>query len=241
MALGPAIYLIPHQDDEPLTFGGDIQVHLSAGREVIVVLYTSGENSGLRDIINGLTPSNFWGGTHNPTVEGYPLLSDQDLINYRTHEFISSCGAMGIKPANVHIRVIPSEELDTDGKGALRSLLLEYHLLYPNASFKVFSWKDTHPHHSYVGHALLDLYDEGVITDARFFVSRYHHNSGWISVKTRTLTSEETKQIERSAMCYRAWNPASNSFALGYHSVSQQFANLLADPRSRIHLATDNR
>src|SRR5665647_3106621 len=45
---GPAIFFVPHQDDETLTMGADIAAHYQAGREIIVVQVTDGAKSGVR-------------------------------------------------------------------------------------------------------------------------------------------------------------------------------------------------
>jgi hypothetical protein len=56
----PAIFYIPHQNDETLSKGVAITQHLDAGREVIAVLYTDGAGSVAQKYLNG-EPSGWWG------------------------------------------------------------------------------------------------------------------------------------------------------------------------------------
>jgi LmbE family N-acetylglucosaminyl deacetylase len=91
----PAIFYSPHQDDEVLSMSVDILNHVAAGREVIVVLYTTGKGSFVQDVLNGNGTSAYWGTLHNPYLEGYEELTDDDFSVDRNREFQSSLGQLG--------------------------------------------------------------------------------------------------------------------------------------------------
>ncbi|SEN79749.1 PIG-L family deacetylase [Lihuaxuella thermophila] len=228
----PAIYYVPHQDDETLSMAVDIAQHIDAGREVIAVLYTSGAGSAAHRMLNGEISSGWWGGYHNPATEGYAPLDDAAFTAARTNEMKCALLQLGVKPENIHIRPV-----DDDGAysyNEVKNLVLEYATQYPGASHKAMSYHDSTYTHADGGRALNDLYNAGVITDARFFVSRYDWNQprpGWII----TPTTDQALRVKHAAKCYEAWNPVVNSYAVGYHSVHNQFESMLANIQNKIH------
>ena len=229
----PAIYYIPHQDDETLSMAVDILRHLAAGREVICVLYTDGTGSAVQNILNGQQYSSYWGGYHNPALEGYAPLSDQAFAEARNREFRSALGQLGVKPENIHIRPLNANG-GTLSKDTIKALIQEYIDTYGVASHKTMSYYDTSDSHKWAGQALLELYNEGATSDARFFIARSDWNLSRPG-SVYTATEAEKIKIKRAARVYEAWNPVSGAFAIGYHSVSSQFNAMLANPQNKIH------
>jgi LmbE family N-acetylglucosaminyl deacetylase len=239
----PAIYYVPHSDDEILTYGPSIKNHLNSGREVITILYTNGVGSKVQKELNGTVNSPYWGKTHNPTSEGYSILSDDDFGDARIKEYINSCHALGVKPENILIdRLTVTNDVEE-----MKQLILKYHNLYPNASHKVMSYKDqmgtgsnVANEHSVSGYALKALYTAGTVTDARFYVSRYNIMQNTITVGSNELltNSAHLVDLKHSAKCYDAWSPKQGMFAIGYHSVKDQFDHFFSDVRSKYHLPT---
>jgi LmbE family N-acetylglucosaminyl deacetylase/Cu/Ag efflux protein CusF len=231
----PAIFYIPHQDDETLSMGVGITQHLDAGREVIAVLYTDGAGSVAQRILNGEVGSSWWGGTHNPTTEGYGHVDNQKFSESRTNELKSALMQLGVKPENIHIR-----NLSADGSLTLeevKTLVLEYETKYPKASHKAMSQHDGSLSHALSGQALVDLYKQSAISDARLYVSR----NDFTRVTVGSLVTPTTNQafrIKKAAMVYQAWNPVVESFAIGYHSVSTQFNSMLEKIQNRQHTPT---
>lgn len=231
----PAIFFIPHQDDETLSMGVAITQHLDAGRDVIAVLYTDGAGSIAQKILNGEAASSWWGGTHDPDKEGYHYIDNQRFSDARTNELKSALMQLGVKPENIHIR-----NLSSDGTLTLdevKSLVLEYAQNYPGASFKAMSQHDGSLSHSISGQALVDLYNQKEITDVRLYVSR----NDWTRVTVGSTVSPNASQafrVKKAAFVYQAWNPVVGSFAIGYHSVSPQFNSMLAKIQNRYHTPT---
>lgn len=229
--LGPAIFFIPHQDDETLQAAVDILNHLAAGREVIIVLYTTGKGSFVQDVLNGDGTSAYWGTAHNPYLEGYTELTDDDFSAARNREFQSALGQLGVLPENIHLRAI-----DLVTKDTVKALMLEYVDTYGTVgvSYKAMSYYDTSVSHQYSGQSLLELYNEGIVTDSRFYIAR----SDWSLSRpgtTYTATAAQKEKIKKAARCYEAWNPVSGAYAIGYHSVYAQFNAYLANPQNKIH------
>ena len=239
----PAIYYVPHSDDEILTYGPSIKNHLNAGREVITILYTNGVGSAVQNQLNGVNSSSYWGGYHVPAKEGYTTLSNDDFGDARIKEYINSCHALGVKPENILVdRLTVTNDVDE-----MTDLILKYHALYTDASHKAMSYKDqmgtgsNNPNeHSVSGYALKGLYTAGTITDARFYVSRYNIMTGGITVGSNEtlVNSAHLLDLKHSARCYDAWGPKEGLFAIGYHSVKDQFDNFFSDVRSKYHLPT---
>lgn len=238
----PAIYYVPHSDDEILTYGPSIKNHLNAGREVITVLYTNGVGSAAQNQLNGVTGSSYWGKPHNPASEGYSILSNNNFGDARIREYINSCHALGVKAENILVdRLTVTNDIDE-----MKDLILKYHTLYPVASHKAMSWKDqmgtgsNDPNeHSVSGYALKALWQAGTITDARFYVSRYNIMENTISGSNELLAnSAHLVDLKHSAKCYDAWAPNVGMFAIGYHSVKNQFDHFFNDVKSKYHLPT---
>lgn len=243
----PAIYYVPHSDDEILTYGPSIKNHLNAGREVITVLYTNGVGSSAQNQLNGIGNSTYWGATHNPAKEGYSPLSNNDFGDARIREYINSCHALGVKSENILVDRLTV----TNDVNEMKALILKYHNLYPptgtgSTGHKVMSWKDqmgtgsnTPNEHSVSGYALKQLYDEGYIIDARFYVSRYNIMGNTITGSNELLAnSAHLVDLKHSAKCYDAWAPNVGMFAIGYHSVKNQFDHFFSDVKSKYHLPT---
>ncbi|TCS92601.1 PIG-L family deacetylase [Hazenella coriacea] len=228
----PAIYYIPHQDDETLSMAIDIIKHVGAGREVICVLYTSGRGSVAQKVINGELSSGYWGGTHNPDLEGYARLNDAAFTEARNNEFRSALGQLGVKPENIHI--CPLDLEGTFNKDSVKQLMLEYMAMYPVSGHKTMSYHDGSISHAWAGQALNELYNEGKTLDARFFIARADWAKSLPGV-IYTATDDQKKKIQKAARVYEAWNPVAGAFAVGYHSVPAQFQEMLVNPQNKIH------
>jgi hypothetical protein len=233
----PALYFVAHQDDEVLQFATDIMRHVAAGRPTYVILYTDGTGSAAHDMLNGVSPSGWWGGTHSSAAEGYQPLNDATFSAARTCEFRSSLGQLGVPVENVIVDPLPIADIT---KAGLTTYIRRYATQFGTASYKTHSFYDASSAHAIAGRALRDLTTAGEISDSRFFLSRADIIEGsTIGKLTTAATTTEATKISRAVSCYYAWNPASGSYAIGAHSVHSQFSHLKADTRLRYHTAAD--
>lgn len=240
----PVIFYSPHADDETLNMGITIAEHVAAGRDTHVVLMTHGRVTGALDAINGVTLSGYWKVMHDPAFEGYSPLTKADLEQARIREFHHACAQLGVPPSNRHIEYLDDPTTgETVTKAEAKAVIQNYVNAYPDADHFTLSYHDIHPDHAAVGQALLELYNDGEIDyNVRFIISmatrnNYENNGqtppGW---KDTPTDSTITNKLVNACRCYAAWAPTVGSFAVGYHSVANQFDKLLADPYHYIHL-----
>ena len=193
VSTNPAVFLVPHQDDEVLTFGAAVKQHLLAGRDVILVLLTDGSSSGECD--------NLRTGTY-----GHPDFDQTDGItgnytsspvdraactNFRDNEFLNAAAAMrsnvgtgtGIGTLTTDIRVDRMQD-GTLTKTYVRSVIDSYDAIYGTPSFKAMTYKECssahpcglgdgwpgHADHDATGEALRDFNDQVAGADARFYI-----------------------------------------------------------------------
>ena len=231
------IFYSPHQDDEALSYAVLIRNLIRAGHTVIMVLYTDGKGSFVQKVLNReIDPStgnpyssNYWGGYHSPTREGYNPLSDDEFSQARTNEFKASVAQLGVSPANTFVDPV---DATVDN---LKTLIRKYEALYPNAIHCGMSHLDTAESHNVSGKALKQLHASNEIVSPILVVCR----GDWAETRPGTVVgltnSADLTLLKRSARVYEAWNPVAGSFAIGYHSVWYQFQAVLANPQYKWH------
>ncbi|HEY9285116.1 MAG TPA: PIG-L family deacetylase [Pyrinomonadaceae bacterium] len=89
MKTSPAIFYVPHPDDEAIGMAGSISKHREAGGQVYLVLLTDGYNEKTLRILNGQVFC-----TWHKTIHQFSLTMEQ-LTWARKIEFISSANALG--------------------------------------------------------------------------------------------------------------------------------------------------
>lgn len=82
----PTVFFFPHQDDELITQGAEILIHLNAGREVFTVAMSDGQSTGVRQKLKD--------------EKGIDL-SQSALSKARDREVIDSLTRMGVKRENI--------------------------------------------------------------------------------------------------------------------------------------------
>lgn len=241
----PAIFYSPHQDDESLAMAGSIREHKEAGRQVILVLLTRGENGGLLDIMNGvancpLGPECPGGGNHS-----FGLVQD-DIVRARTAEFQAAARRLGVD--RVVIRDRPDSAW-TDYAGfvqEVRNTVLEFEATYPGASHKlvngyrdvIFGEPPDEPNltHKACREAAEGL--EGQISDFRYYwVYGYTYPQEQRTADfVLKLTDRQLARKRQALDEYRRWDPSRGRYALGYHSVKLMIDPAAADPHEYIDL-----
>lgn len=93
----PAVYFVPHQDDETLSMSVDILRHIAAGRETHIVLFTDGGNTGARYVINGYNENT---GQLSLQIGGVHVMTQ--LLKGTLHLLGTMFTMHGIKSSRVH-------------------------------------------------------------------------------------------------------------------------------------------
>jgi len=138
----PAIFFVPHQDDDVLMYGADLKNHVRAGRRTIAVLLTDGSSSGL-----------------------CPVLHDEreGCAAQRDEEFKNAMEILGVE-------AVIARDRATDGeltKARVVRVMRHYLGRFPRASLRAPSPRDPHPDHAAIGRALRSLVRG---SDKRFYI-----------------------------------------------------------------------
>ena len=231
---GTVLAFAPHQDDELLSMGAYLEKAVSAGQEVHAVLCTDGSASWVKGELKDGGSCAFHSGSH-----AYDLTTPE-FVRARDDEHLESCEALGIKGANVHV------PLDRAKDGCLtveaaRRVILEYLALYPGATVCVtnpYVGSEQHADHTTLGKAAVSLYKEGKIKELRLFVEPYlidafeKTNPGARLRRSSAESETEKSLLEEATDAYSLWDPARGRYAIGYHSVGNDFSIFLSNPPS---------
>lgn len=220
VALGrPAIFFVPHQDDELLSMGAAIQAHVAAGRDVYVVQVGDGTKSGVRPQL----------------CDRYsfcPEMTEQDFGHSRDLENQDSLLALGVKPDHIFREHKPENSIGYYAGPVIDKYIARFG---PTASYATMSWLDIHPDHRALGNVLNNRYGKGIIKDVRFYqFQRYWNNvptprSGYYNPTDRA-------GIDKATSAYYYENISQDRFGIGSKSVPSDFNALKANPASKWHL-----
>ncbi|HKJ31775.1 MAG TPA: PIG-L family deacetylase [Balneolales bacterium] len=224
----PAIFYIPHQDDELLQMGVSILNHIEHNNEVHLVLCTDGATSYAKRVLNGTSHC-----TWHKTKHRFNL-SDEDFVRARNHEFVWSAMCMKVKPENIHFRQYKDGSLSVE---AARKLITEFEQLYPEARHKTMTYTDPHQDHAMLGEALYQLYAEKYVRDARFYIDTMQMDL--VEGFYEPLKKEFLPFLRSANNVYKSFVPNNNLFAVGYHSVPDWFNKQYKKPRSKYHKPED--
>lgn len=237
----PILYIVPHQDDEILSYGVDIRNELSRGRQVHLILLTRGEDSGARKTLNGDYYCYIHGKYHNPQTEGYKAgsLTPDEFADARTDEYYRASKALGVPNSNIHTEYIPNGQFYSS---RVIPIVQKYLALFPNADVRTFSWFDEHSAHALLGETIQGMQADGLLQryQAKFFISintdRFYKVPKPMPTIMNVIEKQSDIQFLRSAIGeYRRWDPRNGHYAVGYHSVQSQFDSLWNDPYVNSH------
>lgn len=232
------IYLVPHADDEVLTFGVPIRNDLQQKKEVYVLLLSKGELSQARDVVNGYYDheSNHpymagkvqWCKLHQrlhiPSAEGYAPLSVEAFGQARVKEFIRATADLGVPKQNTFVYELQHGHF---GNTPLIFIIKDWLKLFPNATFVSMSEIDVQRDHAQVGKVLNRLHQQNIVKFKRNYASvatrmKFHYlKSKYPSFPL--ISKKDHAHIIKAIDVYRIWEPHKGHFALGYHSVETQF------------------
>ena len=231
-------FIVPHPDDEILSMGVGVFNHVWRGSsEVHLVLMTQGETTGVYEVLRGERYCRIHKNYHKPSEEGYHMDDREDMKEARTNEFMYSALLLGVKPENIHINDFGDGDLTVEeSESVIRDIMKEY----PNARIKSFSPFDIHEDHQNTGKALQHLYEEGLVDDARFYVtsSEYKKNPKQYPVKVYAESYNDNyfPYIAAGNASYSRWSPKTQNLGVGVHSVPSSFGMMVEKPFSAYHL-----
>jgi LmbE family N-acetylglucosaminyl deacetylase len=234
------IYLDPHPDDEVLTFGVPILNDLRAGKKVKIVLFSYGEHSFAREVINGKYDKesiHYWQAGqkvycpihhkyHDPKKENYKPMTVETFGKEREKELYRAAKALGIPEEDIEVYHLPNDGFKYRD---VEAIVKTYVKKYPDAEFKTMSRTDAHPDHAMIGKVVDDYYDKHIIKKKTNYLSIFtdrmtrKHIQGY---KVYLNDKHDKSRILAAINEYKFWNPQKGVFGLGYHGVPTQF-NLL--------------
>ncbi len=224
------LYCAPHQDDELLTMGIAICASLNEGKDVHVVLCSDGSKSKVRfKLRNGQSCEKHEG------IHCYDL-SEEEFTKARDREFQGSCEALGVKKENIHIpskRAIDGSLSDEEAKEIIRKALQE---IDPHAEVCTIYPKGSSQHrdHTALGRAALSLYEEGTVEKVSFFLEPYCvkktlEEKPSLKLKEYKAGFFSKKKVRKAIASYSLWDPSNGRYAVGYHSVTDDFDNYIRE------------
>lgn len=219
------LFCPPHADDEVLQMGVEILRHKTAGFHVTV---SAGSRSSTTSALNLLNGSGTVCGWHHLVHPDYMSTPD-DMSAARIKEQMSACEQLGVDDYD-------DGDAD-DGTMTVtywRDFLLarESWLSAGDSLFVPTPWETTggvgNTDHGNAGVALGQLLSEGHFSgvSCRYTVfSRYWATPGCPTGITRGPQSDAEKyKLLAAADCYRAYNPVTGSYGVGWmHSVPADF------------------
>lgn len=230
------LYFAPHQDDELLTMGVDVATSVRQGHDVHVILCSDGSKSGVRKTLcNGKTCSKHAG------VHEYDL-TPEDFIAARDREFTDSCLALGVQPDHIHIpddRGVDGSVTAEQTEQIMKRYVADCREMPILCTISPDNGPKQHGDHKAVGQAANSLYKQGLVKEIRFFVEPYHYdqiadNPRAIPVAPifRKASPPVAGKVKRAIGAYSYWNPEQQRYAVGYHSVTNEFKDFLKHKQS---------
>lgn len=218
-------YFSPHQDDELTNLGVDLCKEVSAGSAVHVVLCTDGSASGVKRMLCRGDGCRWHQGPHTYTLDIPAFVAARDA------EFTESCLALGVPRENIVISPLraPDGALSADrAEAIMRYALMGYapedcviKTLAPTSAYR------QNPDHTAVGTAAERLKGEYAVSLLWEFILRPADLTGFTVLRP---TDAELSRIKKAAAGYRLWQPERGRYAVGYHSVADEFDDFLREP-----------
>ena len=227
-------YFSPHQDDELLNLGTAMCKDIDAGHEVFCVLCTDGGASGARQLIGNRCGCQWHGGVH-----GYPL-STAEFSDARDREFKASCLAIGLPDSHI---LIPAGRAQ-DGrmtvaqaaaimKDAIKGFPAE---LVTVKTLAEVMWEKQNPDHTAAARAALRLWEEGgcAVTEEYLETILFPAPENTDIPETLTPDAAQKERLLAAAGEYCLWQPEAGRFAVGFHSVADEFIAFREEQISRL-------
>jgi LmbE family N-acetylglucosaminyl deacetylase len=238
------LFVLAHPDDETISTSVAIAEHADApNTEVHVLLLTHGEKSGVLAALNGTEINSWWGVAHDPTEEGYSLLTASDMAEARTWEAVTALRCLG-NGITVHYGGLPDGGVTVeDAQAAILEVCQKINSGGPVRlkTHTDVTGLETHPDHLAAGRAtrnLRALYPDRY-SDVRYYVGPGYWQSSALVTVTHFWDDPSnvliTARARNAVNSYRAWAPMRGSYAIGYHSKSDWLDIIAKTPRCLVH------
>ena len=222
-------YFAPHQDDELTNLGAGIVRQLSAGDDVYVVLCTDGGASSVKRMLIDGGGCRWHGGCHH-----YPL-DAAAFTAARDREYRESCRRMGVPADRVLISPLRSPDGGLSVEQAAKIILDALNRFCPDgrvATILPVYRCHQNPDHTAIGEAALQLHRQGRIPAPALFFEQLlcGKTPEGTGLERLDPTPEERARLLDAAAAYRIWSPETGFYAVGYHSVADEFDAFCSDP-----------
>ncbi|MBQ6065273.1 MAG: PIG-L family deacetylase [Clostridia bacterium] len=227
-------FFSPHQDDELLNLGAAMCRDIDAGREVFCVLCTDGGASGARRLIGDGETCEWHGDRHD-----YPM--DRAAFSAaRDGEFTASCRFMGLQPDHILIPAdrapdgqLTAEHAEKLMRDAIKGFPAEQVTLKTLAEVK---WQQQNPDHTAVARAALQLRAENACAAVEEYLETilFPAPEGTDILETLTPDAAQKERLQSAAAQYGRWEPKNGFYAVGRHSVWDEFDEFRKEQFSRL-------
>lgn len=244
----PVFFYSPHQDDEALGYAGQIRAAQAAGRPVVLVLVTQGQNGAIAELMNEGDDTQLGARCSFPRHyhalgwnEGPDNTDTPEVVAGRTAEFYRSARAMGVDQVinwavpEIYINGQTYDQFVATVTDRLRAQVRRN----PGAAHRFpAGWLDRQATHKAISDAAYAVRPP----DSLF---TYIHVYGDLDSQQQrdTVTADRILRIpdadmavKRAAiLAYNTYDPAHGLYCLGYHSYHDGLEQAYADPREWIY------
>lgn len=223
---------VPHPDDETLGMAGGILNAAQEGKRNVVIMYTEGDGSDVRLVLNGLLYCPLHGRFHSPRQEGYEPLDKAAFGRARMAETTAALVALGVDEQDIVSIGMPDGQVTVDKAYAV---MAELDRAFPGASHRTTSLSDPHDDHRNLARALNRLVQrqraEGTPSDVRFHSVYAYKSEARRNAAPFTPVAVSDPEGKRAALAeFARWAPEEGRFAIGMHSVPGLITGAAEDP-----------
>ncbi len=229
------LYFVAHQDDELLNTGVLITKEASENpNDTYVILCTDGGASGVINVLNNNESCWLHEGIHQYS------LSREEFSYARDREFSESCALLGVRSENAVIHSFRGKDGSLSEKEA-ENIILDILALFPNE--KEFNIRAVSPYfygrqnndHKSIGIVCERLFNEGLFSELILVRdSCFEGNCREIfpDISWEEIRADKTafEKISAAAECYGKWEPDKKRYAVGWHSVKDEFEDIVKNP-----------
>lgn len=221
--MATVLFVTPHADDETLSMGAGIRLHVETGHDVHVLLLTCGLGSGAQAVTG---------------------LNDEDFIAARDDEMFRATRLLGVRTENVHIDWGRAADASALAVAEAEEAIGEFLEGYPGTWLKSYTNKPAagrHADHQAAGQAAVNLYQQGACTNLRLYVEPWVVPAFQKAYPSTPLGTEQASPAGRARVVqaldsYGDVDHVGFKYGIGHISVPTYFTQVRANPVSRYHV-----